>query len=241
MPNLRTFLYSPSQEVKSFCLQCRSSTGDTNPPLPSPAIHMEGAKQFRAALVPAPGVLPSAFHRQFHHCCSAFWALNATLWWFNKLQISESGLQKPKLFLAQCLAHRFSCVSDHSYSFHPLFLLSCCQSMSDVTLQILLKSCYWHWTQRTGIHKHPPWNRKHSLQFLLIDDWRSQNNTENLLPSTLTAMVTVGTTRYTSSKCPDHTQSHSKSLQCVQRLQNMFYTFPSAQNLWSIRFKKRGK
>lgn len=48
------------------------------------------------------GSLAFAFYRQFHHCCSVFWALNTTLWWFNKLQISEFGLQKPKPFLAQC-------------------------------------------------------------------------------------------------------------------------------------------
>lgn len=102
-----------------------SVAGDTNSPLPSPAIQhlllqepQGGAKQLRAALVPAPRV-------------SGFCLLKAIL----SLLLSVLGTERDTLMIQQALNFRiwspenqaipcpvlqstFICVSDYSYSFH---------------------------------------------------------------------------------------------------------------------------
>lgn len=81
-----------------------------------------------------------------------FGALNATPWWFNKLQISEFGLQKPKPFLCPVLWSLYLCVrlfllilSTVLTQLLPIHVRCDTAPINDLWhQQILLKSCCWH-------------------------------------------------------------------------------------------------
>lgn len=175
--NSSPFLSSPSQEAKSLCLHWvlpplalalmaktgsskPSVAGDTNPPLPSPAI------QHLLLLQQPQGGCQTASEQLWSLLQGSCFCISQVL---SSLLLGVSGTECDTLMLQQTLNFRiwspetqaippsvlqssFICVSDYSYSFHRLFLLSCSQSMSDVTLlpsmilwhqQILLKSCCW--------------------------------------------------------------------------------------------------
>lgn len=158
LPNSSPFLYSPSQEPNpSVCsgdlpplalalmAKTRSSkpsvAGDTNPPLPSPAMQHLLLQQPQGRCQTASEQLWSLLQG------SCFCILQV----ISPLLLGVSGTERDTLMLQETpnfrirspetqaippsvLQSSFICVSDYSYSFHRLFLLSCSQSMSDVTL-----------------------------------------------------------------------------------------------------------
>lgn len=156
-------------------------------------------------------------------------------------------------------AKSFICVSDYSHTFHQLFLLSCSQPMSDVTLLPLMicdtsKSCLNLAADKWVLNPKNRNTQTSSLEheaFLTILTDRELKITKQHWKHTSfprwhqwcvsVYTMTVCTTRYMSNNCPDHKQSHLKSSQYVQRLQNSFYTFTSAQKLGSIKFTKEEK
>lgn len=96
--------------------------------------HQEGAEQFRAALVPAPRVSGFCLLQAIS---SLLLAVSSTE--CNTLMLQQAPnfrIWSPETQGIPCpvLQSSFISVSDYSYSFHRLFLLSCSQPMSEVTL-----------------------------------------------------------------------------------------------------------